>query len=147
MQENLMMMRLQWVHANRWSLFFQRRRCGRCCHTTARLRLQSRAPLFTNLTSWSSTTAPRLSSSTPSSQGRSSASRKWFITARSPVSLIQKVSLIFPRIEGVGVQMVSEGGGERRGVIKGWKPQWNRNYNVCIFFNEAVALQAAAVTS
>lgn len=69
----------------------QRRRCGRCWRTAARLRSPCTAPVRTGRTSQGSTTAPRPSSCGPSCRGRSSASRKWFTAARSPVSLTPKV--------------------------------------------------------
>lgn len=70
---------------------FQRRRCGRCWHTAARLRWQCRASACTSHMSPSSTTAPRPSSSAPLYRAPSSASRKWSTAARSPVSLTPKV--------------------------------------------------------
>lgn len=93
----------------------QRRRCGRCWRTAARLRSPCTAPVRTGRTSRGSTTAPRPSSCGPSCRGRSSASRKWFTAARSPVSLTPKVgarsvSIVLPGVwEGylrVGIECV-----------------------------------------
>lgn len=89
------------------SLFYplQRRRCGRCWRTAARLRSPCTAPVRTGRMSPGSTTAPRPSSCGPSCRGRSSASRKWFTAARSPVSLTpkvgtQSVSIVLPGVVG-----------------------------------------------
>lgn len=76
------------------SLPFQRRRCGRCWHTAARLRWRCRASACTSRTSWSSTTAPRPSSSAPSYRAPSSANRKWSTAARSRVSSTPKVGTL-----------------------------------------------------
>lgn len=102
------------------TFIFQRRRCGRCWHTTARLQSPSTAPRFRNRTSWGSTTAPRRSSFGPSCRGRSSANRKWFTTARGPVSLTQKVSIILVWMLLCGCW----GGTWRKGRVRGSNPQW-----------------------
>lgn len=69
----------------------QKSECGRWWTTTAPTRSESRARLCTNPMSWTSTTAPRLSSCAPSSAALSSANRKWYTAAGSPASSTQKV--------------------------------------------------------